>query len=270
MIPIGDSVKARTFPYVNIALIALNVIVFFYELTLSTVPDLFFRALPELGFLSELDLFYFDWGTIPACLSDRFGFEPDVPAATLQTLCANEGRVTFSPFSSMFIHGGWFHLLGNMIFLWVFGDNVEDAMGHVRYAVFYVIGGLAATSAHAAIDPGDITPAIGASGAIAGVLGAYLVLYPRATVAAILPIFILFLVPFYVPAVVLIGVWFVLQLLNGVAALATTDVVGAGGGVAWFAHIGGFVAGLVLVKLFVLGRSVPTVPRRTRYPRSGR
>jgi len=267
MIPIGDSVRSRTFPYVNITIIGLNVIVFLYELTLGTVPNMAFRALPGLGFFSQLDLFYFDWGTIPACLSNRFGFDPDVPAAALQTLCAHEGRVTFSPFSSMFIHGGWFHLLGNMIFLWVFGDNVEDAMGHLRYAVFYIIAGLAATSAHVAIDPGDITPAIGASGAIAGVLGAYLVLYPRATIAAILPIFILFLVPFYVPAVVLIGIWFVLQLLNGVAALATTDVVGAGGGVAWFAHIGGFVAGLVLVKLFVLGRSVPSVPRRARHSR---
>ena len=267
MIPIGDSVRSRSFPYVNIAIIALNVLVFFYELTLGTIPDTFFRALPRLGFFSELDLFYFDWGTIPACLSDRFGFEPEVAPAVLETFCSESRRVTFSPFSSMFIHGGWFHLIGNMIFLWVFGDNVEDAMGHVRYAAFYVIAGLAATTAHVAIDPSDITPAIGASGAIAGVLGAYIVLYPRATVAAILPIFILFWMPFYVPAIVLIGVWFVLQLLNGVAALATTDVVGAGGGVAWFAHIGGFVAGLALVKLFVLGRSVATVPRRARYRR---
>jgi len=270
MIPIGDSVKSRTFPYVNIAIIALNVIVFFYELSLGIVADQTFTALPSLGFFSELDLFFFDWGTIPACLSDRFGFGPDVPQRALNALCSDEERVSLSPVSSMFIHGGWFHLLGNMIFLWVFGDNVEDAMGHTRYAVFYVIAGLAATSAHIAIDPADITPAIGASGAIAGVLAAYLVLYPRATIAAILPVFILFLVPFYVPAIVLIGIWFVLQLLNGVAALAATDVVGAGGGVAWFAHIGGFVAGLVLVKLFVLGRSVPSVPRRSRYPRLDR
>jgi membrane associated rhomboid family serine protease len=267
MIPIGDSVRSRTFPYVNIAIIAVNIIVFLYELSLSTVPNLQFTALPGLGIFSELDLFFFDWGSIPACLSDRFGFDPDAPQRALDTLCSDERQVTFSPFSSMFIHGGWFHLLGNMIFLWVFGDNVEDAMGHVRYAVFYLIAGLAATSAHVAIEPADITPAIGASGAIAGVLGAYLVLYPRATIAAILPIFILFFVPFYVPAVVLIGIWFVMQLLNGVAALATTDVVGAGGGVAWFAHIGGFVAGVALVKLFVLGRSVPSVPGRARYPR---
>ena len=263
MIPVGDSVRSRTFPYVNLAIIAINVLVFFYELTLSTVPQ-------GLIGLSELDRFLFDWGTLPACLGERFGFEPEVPSRALDALCPDSGNVLFTPFASMFIHGGWFHLIGNMIFIWVFGDNVEDAMGHTRYAVFYLIAGLAATAAHVAVSQNDLTPAIGASGAIAGVLGAYLVLYPRATIAAILPIFILFWMPFYVPAVFLIGIWFVLQLLNGVAALATTDVVGAAGGVAWFAHIGGFVAGLVLVRLFVLGRPAPPRPRavaRYRRPR---
>ena len=264
MIPIGDSVPSRTFPFVNIAIIALNVIVFLYELSLSTVPSLTFAGLPQLGFISQLDRFYFHWGTIPACLSDRFGLQPDVPPRILNSFCGSD-RVLLSPFTSMFVHGGWLHLIGNMIFLWVFGDNVEDAMGHLRYAVFYVVAGLAATSAQTAVSPSDLTPAIGASGAIAGVLGAYLVLYPRATVSAIFPIFILLWLPLRVPAVFLIGVWFVMQLLNGVAALTATDVVGAGGGVAWFAHIGGFIAGLVLVKLFVLGRRVPASPRRIRY-----
>jgi membrane associated rhomboid family serine protease len=266
MIPIGDSVRSRSTPYVNLAIIAANVAVFLYELTLSATPDLVFRALPQLGLISELDLFFFDWGTLPACLADRFGFDPDVTQLQLAALCPQGDRVLLTPFTSMFVHGGWFHLIGNMVFLWVFGDNVEDAMGHLRYALFFALAGLAATAAHVAVGPDELIPAVGASGAIAGVLGAYLVLYPRATIAAILPIFILFWMPFHVPAIVLIGVWFVMQLLNGVAALATTDVVGAGGGVAWFAHIGGFVAGLVLVRLFVLGR---TVPPTQPVPRSG-
>src|SRR3972149_7597824 len=211
MIPIGDSVRARTFPYFNITIIAINVIVFLYELTLSALPTSFFPALPGGGSFSELHLFFFDWGTMPACLGDRFGFQPDVNPPALGALCPGSDSVLLTPFTAMFIHGGWLHLLGNMIFLWVFGDNVEDAMGHVRYAVFYAIAGLAATAAHVAVNQNDLVPAIGASGAIAGGLGAYLVLYPRATVAAILPIFILFWMPFQVPAIFLIGLWFLLQ-----------------------------------------------------------
>ncbi len=248
MIPISDSVRARTFPYVNVAIIAVNVIVFLYELTLRTVP------LGSFG-LSELERFFYTWGTIPACLSDQFGFHPNVPAQYLTPVC-NVNNGVASVFYSMFIHGGWLHLMGNMIFLWVFGDNVEDAMGHMRYALFYLVVGLGATAAQVAASQNDLTPAIGASGAIAGVLGAYLVLYPRATVTAILPFFLLFWIPFHVPAVFLIGLWFVMQLLNGIAALASTNVVNAGGGVAWFAHIGGFLTGIVLVRLFVFGRSV--------------
>ena len=257
MIPIGDSVRRRTFPYVNLSIIALSVLVFLYELTLSTFPS---AILPGLGLASELDLFLFDWGAQPACLGDAFGFDPDVPRRALAALCPDSDRVALTPFTSVFIHGGWIHLIGNMIFLWVFGDNVEDAMGHLRYAVFYLVAGMAATAAHVAVNQNDLTPAVGASGAIAGVLGAYLVLYPRATIAAILPVLLLFWIPFYVPAAFLIGFWFLLQLFNGVAALATTDVVGAGG-IAWFAHIGGFVAGLLLVHLFVLGRRRPPALR---------
>ena len=256
MIPVGDNVRSRTFPYVNITIIAINVIVFVYELWLDST------SAGILGFLAvtELDLFILDWGSIPACLGDRFGFDPAVPPRAL-LICPESDRVLLTPFSAMFIHGGFLHLIGNMIFLWVFGDNVEDAMGHRRYALFYLIAGMAATAAHVAVSQNDLVPAIGASGAIAGVLGAYLILYPRATVAAIFPIFLFFLVPFRVPAVVLIGFWFLLQLFSGVTALAATDVVGAGGGVAWFAHIGGFVMGLVLVRLFVVGRRVPPTPR---------
>jgi membrane associated rhomboid family serine protease len=269
MIPIGDSLRSHHRPYVNIAIIGINVAVFLYQLTLDTLPNMYYPAFPQLGVFSELALFLREWGTVPACLSDRFGFGPDVTALELAVLCPDEDRVLITPVASMFMHGGWFHLIGNMVFLWVFGDNVEDAMGHVRYAVFYVVAGLAAAAAHIAVNQNDLIPAVGASGAIAGVLGAYLILYPRATVAAILPIFVLLWMPFRVPAVVLIGLWFLLQLLNGMAALASTNVVGASGGVAWFAHVGGFVAGLLLVKVFVIGRrqrSALTTVRRRRPP----
>ncbi len=251
MIPLGDSVKSRTFPYVNVTIIAVNVFVFLYELTLSTTA-----AIPRS--LPQIDRFFYNWGVVPACVSDTFGFHPSLRTA-LEVCAIN--HPTASVFYSMFIHGGWLHLFGNMIFLWVFGDNVEDAMGHVRYAIFYLIVGLAATATQVAANQDALVPAIGASGAIAGVLGAYLVLYPRATVTAILPIFLLFLFPFRVPAVLLIGFWFLLQLFNGLSSL-TSNVADATGGVAWFAHIGGFIAGLLLVRLFVIGRSVRQ-PRHT-------
>ncbi|MEX2159120.1 MAG: rhomboid family intramembrane serine protease [Dehalococcoidia bacterium] len=259
MIPIGDSVRSRTFPFINLTIIALNVLVFLYELTLTTTPQL-------RGF-SDLDQFIYNWGAIPACLVDWAGGHPDAPQRQLSFFCSQPSNVGLTPFASLFIHGGWLHLIGNMIFLWVFGDNVEDAMGHLRYAVFYVIVGLAATAAHIAVSQNDLTPAIGASGSIAGVLGAYIVLYPRATVTAILPLFLFFWLPFYIPAVFLIGLWFVLQVFSGIAGLASTDVVGAGGGVAWFAHIGGFVGGVALVRLFMLARPPPApaaAPRRRR------
>jgi membrane associated rhomboid family serine protease len=249
MIPIGDSVQSRTFPFVNVTIIALNVLIFLYELTLST------SAAP--GALPQIDRFFFNWGVIPACVSDEFGAS-EIAGRNAAAVCGIN-HPTASVFYSMFIHGGWLHLVGNMIFLWVFGDNVEDALGHIRYALFYLVVGLAATAAQVATNQDALVPAIGASGAIAGVLAAYLVLYPRATVVALVPF--IFFIPLQVPAVLLIGLWFLMQLFNGLSAL-TSSVAGATGGVAWFAHIGGFVAGLVLVKLFVIGRRV-RAPRHT-------
>ena len=145
----------------------------------------------------------------------------------------------------MFLHGGWLHLLGNMWFLWLFGDNVEDAMGHVRFAVFYLLCGLAAFAAQALADPTSAIPMVGASGAIGGVLGAYARLYPRARVH-VLGLFFIFVRRFVVPAVVVLGYWFLLQVLSGLPALGSP----AAGGVAFWAHVGGFLAGLVLVGLF--------------------
>jgi membrane associated rhomboid family serine protease len=261
VIPVGDSVRSRTFPYVNLTIIGLNVLVFLFELTHGTAASGLVPTIPPT-LVSDLGRLFFEWGTLPACLSDTLGFATDVPPPSLEAVCSGQPSVLLTPLTSMFLHGGWLHLIGNMVFLWVFGDNVEDAMGHARYLVFYVTAGFAATAAHVAIGPSDLTPAIGASGAIAGVLGAYLVLYPRANVRAILPFFLLFWLPFYVPAVFLIGLWFAMQLLNGVAALTATDVVNAGGGIAWFAHIGGFAAGVLLVRLFTIGR--PRVPYARR------
>lgn len=147
--------------------------------------------------------------------------------------------------TAMFLHGGWFHVLSNMLYLWIFGDNVEDRMGHLKYLVFYLLTGYVATIAHVLYSPLSKAPLIGASGAIAGVLGAYLILYPRAKVLTLVFIFIFFqVIP--IPAVVFLGIWFILQLLSGTASLSGD----AAQSVAFWAHIGGFVAGLLLVKLF--------------------
>ncbi|MGD0205616.1 MAG: rhomboid family intramembrane serine protease [Dehalococcoidia bacterium] len=219
MIPIGDSVRARTFPYVNIAIIIANFLVFFYE----------------VGFVSNINKLFFDWAVVPAELTDYLGNPGDHPL-----------RILFTPITAMFLHGGWFHIAGNMIFLWVFGDNVEDAVGHLRYLAFYLLCGIAATAAQVWIDPNSQVPTLGASGAIAGVLGAYLVLYPRATIAAVIMPF--FFWTAYVPAFLLIGFWFFLQLFNGVASIGYA--VGASEGVAWWAHVGGFSAGFLLLWFF--------------------
>lgn len=146
-------------------------------------------------------------------------------------------------FISMFLHGGWLHLGGNMLYLWVFGDNVEDRLGHGRYLLFYFLCGIAATLSHAFVNPVSRVPAIGASGAIAGVLGAYILMFPRARVTTLIPIFI-FITIRELPAIFLLGVWFVIQLFVGVASLGAAE-----GGVAYFAHIGGFAFGMVLVVL---------------------
>ncbi|MDP2948113.1 MAG: rhomboid family intramembrane serine protease [Chloroflexota bacterium] len=220
MIPIGDSVRSRTFPYVNIAIIIANFLVFFYELSLGPI---------------ELNRFMLRWGVVPDHLVGYLNQPADVSL-----------RVLFTPLTAMFIHGGWLHILGNMIFLWVFGDNVEDGMGHLRYLVFYVASGIAAAAAQVWVDSSSLVPMVGASGAIAGVLGAYLVLYPRATIATLIMPF--FFWTAYIPAFLLIGFWFFLQLFSGVAAIG--QAVGASEGVAWWAHVGGFGAGFLLVWVF--------------------
>ncbi len=158
------------------------------------------------------------------------------------TLDGNASPTTL--FTSMFLHGGWFHILGNMWFLWVFGDNIEDVMGPLRFIVFYLLCGLAAAFAQIVSDPGSAVPMVGASGAIGGVMGAYALLYPRARVQTLL-ILGFYITTIGVPAYVMLGYWFLLQILGGLPALGSSE-----GGVAFWAHIGGFVAGLALIHLF--------------------
>ena len=241
MIPVGDFLRRRTTPYVNWTLIAINVAVFVYMLTLDTRPDRLIANLPT----SEADRFLFDWGFVPACLTDMLGYSTDASPRVLQEVCPSDGsRNYLQLLTAMFVHAGWAHIAGNMLFLWVFGDNIEDRIGHWRYLAFYLVCGFAASALQIAVAPGTDLPSVGASGAIAGVLGAYLILYPTAMVqVVILPLFFL---PFFLPAVALIGIWFVMQLFAGVAELGAAT---AGSGVAWWAHVGGFIAGVVLILL---------------------
>jgi membrane associated rhomboid family serine protease len=257
MIPIGDSERSRTLPVVNITIIVINLVVFFYELALS--QDVVSRN------VTQLDIFTYHWGNIPACTFDAIGWDQHL-TRTGASVCAGQPHPVLTIFSAMFVHGGWLHIIGNMLFLWIFGDNVEDSMGHALYAAFYLLVGTLAAFSHGVVNSGDLTPAIGASGAIAGVMGAYIVLFPRATVAVIIPIF--FFIPFPLPAWVLIGFWFVAQLFSGVSSLSP-NAVGAGGGIAYFAHIGGFVAGAVLVNAFAVRRGRAR-PRSMRTPRDFR
>lgn len=228
MIPIRDTVQARRFPVVNTCLILLNGLVFFLETLMP--PVALHRLMAILGFTPI-----------------RFW------AAT--------GVVRWLPlFTSMFLHGGWTHLISNMLALYIFGDNVEDRMGHVRYLIFYLLGGTIAALAHAWAYAGSRVPTVGASGAIAAVLGAYLVLYPLARVITIVPFPFLFFFPVWeIPAVFYLGMWFFSQLFSGTFALVSNTF--QGGGVAWWAHVGGFIAGLLLVHLFASRRP----PRARRY-----
>lgn len=216
MIPLKDTNPTRRVPVVNIAFIIVNIAVFLYQVSLG-------RGLE--GFLYT------------------FGVVPDTFVTSVYAFQISP-EVIFPLFSSMFLHGGWLHLGGNMLYLWVFGDNVEDKLGHVRYFVFYLLCGLAAWTAHIIIDPHSTIPTIGASGAISGVLGAYLLMFPGARVLTLIPIFI-FLQFTELPALVVLGFWFVMQFFNGLISLGYQT--GGMGGVAWWAHIGGFIAGLVLV-----------------------
>ena len=219
MIPFKDDNPTRIAPLITWGLILVNVLVFLYQISLG----------PRQG-----EQFIYEYGSIPAVV---FGYR-SLP----KYLTAIPPGVSL--FTSMFLHGGWLHLIGNMWYLWIFGDNIEEAMGRLRYLAFYLICGLIASVSHALSNPDSILPSIGASGAISGVLGAYLLLYPRARVLVLIPLGF-FTRLMYIPAAFVLGFWFILQLLSGSLSGAQD-----GGGVAFWAHIGGFIAGMLLVGMF--------------------
>jgi len=200
VIPLRDVIPSRTTPVVTVSLIVANVVVFLYELTLG-------RRVEEFTLV---------FGLVPADFS------------------------WIAVFTSMFVHGGLFHVAGNMLYLWIFGDNVEDRMGHARFLAFYLFCGTAAALAQTFTSPDSTVPMVGASGAIAGVMGAYFVLYPKSRIVTLIPLFFFFQIV-EIPAIFFLGIWFVMQFLSGVGSIAAS----ATGGVAFWAHVGGFVAGLV-------------------------
>ncbi len=208
MIPLRDIIPSRTTPFVTITLIATNLLVFLFQWSLGDDAEGLIRT----------------WGVVPA----------DLSVVTL--------------FTSMFLHGGILHVGGNMLYLWIFGDNVEDRMGHGRFLTFYLLCGLAAALAQAYVDPASTIPMVGASGAIAGVMGAYFVLYPHSRIVTLVPLFI-FIQIIEIPAIFFLGIWFLMQFLSGVGSIADAGN-GATGGIAFWAHAAGFVAGLVGVMVF--------------------
>ncbi len=222
MIPLRDSVRPGKAPFVNWILIGVNLYVFVREIMLT----------PQ-----ELNEVFYNLGVIPSnVIHLLFAGAPLDPV-----------MITF--ITAMFLHGGWLHVLGNMLFLWVFGDNVEDRMGHLRYLLFYLAAGIIGSFSHILANPTSEVPIIGASGAVAGVLGGYFVTFPKARVLALIPIIFFFTLA-EIPAVIFLALWFVLQIFNGAASLG-----GAVNPVAWWAHIGGFVAGMILIKIFAPKRT---------------
>jgi membrane associated rhomboid family serine protease len=232
MLPIGDDDSDRRFaPLVNYALIAINVLVFVF-----------------LQGMGGNEKFTYAFSTVPAeILTGK-----DIAAGVLEPTPV---PVYFTLITSMFMHGGWAHLLGNMLFLWVFGDNIENRIGHIRYLIFYVVCGIIASLSHVFVSGSDsLTPSLGASGAISGVLGGYLLLFPSRRIRVIMGRGIT-----TVPAFVALGIWIVFQVISQMGVLGGDQ---GGGGVAYAAHIGGFIAGLALIKLFDIGSQKDTVLNR--------
>jgi membrane associated rhomboid family serine protease len=227
MIPLRDTIQSKSYPVVNTIIIATNVLIYLVEMTQGR----------------GLSRFIFTYGLVPARYS-----VPEIGAYF------TIGQQVLSLFSFMFIHGGFWHLLGNMWCLYIFGDNVEDRLGSVRYLVFYMLCGCASGFSHLLINWHSRVPTIGASGAIAGIMGAYFILYPRSRILTFIPIFF---IPYFmeVPAYIFLGIWFLLQFLSAAGTPAQ------GGGIAWWAHIGGFVFGIVFLKLFLRIPETGVTPR---------
>jgi len=223
MLPFKDNIPLDRFPVVTVLIIAINVAVFLYELSLEAA--------------GHLETFFEQYGMTPYEITHGVSTVP------------RGFPVYLTLITSMFLHGGWLHIGGNMLFLWIFGNNVEDSMGRFRFVIFYLACGLIASAAQIAVEPSSPVVTIGASGAIAGVLGGYLLLYPRARVTTLV-FLVVFVTVVQLPAVVVLVFWFFLQLFYGLSGLGSA----MGDGVAYFAHIGGFVAGLLAIRLFTLGK----------------
>jgi membrane associated rhomboid family serine protease len=224
MIPLKDDNPTASFPWVTIGLITINCLVFLYQFSLGVYG---------------MQKFILKAGAIPYEITHIKDIYPVASVPIPLTL-----------FSAMFMHGGFTHIIGNMLYLWIFGDNVEDAMGHIRFIFFYLLCGILASMLHILTDVNSTIPMVGASGAIAGILGAYFILYPRTRVLTLI-FFFFFIRIIRIPAVIILGFWFILQILNAQS----------GGGVAWYAHIGGFLAGALLIEPFT-NRKVKVLRRR--------
>lgn len=221
MIPFKDDNPTRTFPAVTIGLIVLNTIIFLWTITTT-------QRLQDVAFF---------YGAIPHNLLSFQKTQPIHPVMTL--------------FTSMFLHGGFFHLIGNMLYLWIFGNNIEDVLGHFRFLIFYILSGIIAAYSHAVTEANSLIPMIGASGAVSGILGAYLLLFPHARVHTLI-FFGFFVQVVRIPAIIVIGIWFIIQIINGILSKGIINQ----GGVAWFAHIGGFLFGLLTIRLWIPKRRI--------------
>lgn len=225
LIPLRDERRLRRTPYVTIGIIAFNVAIFLYQISMSP---------------AQLNSFFGRYALFPGAITaELFGGAQIAPSDMLRP-------AFLTVFTSMFLHGGLLHIAGNMLYFWVFGNNIEDTFGSIKFIAFYLLSGIGAAAAHIASAPNAMIPTIGASGAIAGVLASYLVMYPRVRIVTVVPVFF-FITFIRVPALIFIGLWFVLQALQGTASLGASS----GAGVAWFAHIGGFAVGLILTLVFM-------------------
>ncbi len=231
MIPLRDDAPRYSTPYVNYFLLGLNIVVFLFELLLPATTR---------------EVFMFQFGVVPVKITGLLRGMPGM----------NAEMALVPIFTGMFMHASWLHLISNMWVLYIFGDNVEDYLGHFRYLLFYLVTGIAAALLHTAFNPLSRIPSVGASGAIAGIMGAYFILFPSARVLTLVPFLFVFFI--WLPAWIVLGYWIVTQFLSG-AATAIAYSSQTSGGIAFWAHVGGFVAGIALIKLF------PTRPRRFRY-----
>ena len=244
MIPLKDDAPRVSTPYINYTFIVLNTLVFLFEWSLNTQSEQQFVEV--FGVVpARLTVVLFNHGYVPWDLVSQLGTRYVPPLAAIVPI-----------FASMFLHGSWLHLIFNMWALWIFGDNVEDRVGHAWYLLFYLVCGVAAALFHTLLNASSTIPTVGASGAIAGVMGAYFVLYPRARVLTLVPLFFVFFV--WLPAWIVLGYWFVAQFLSGAATSIASHSSGSGG-IAFWAHVGGFLAGMLLIKLF------PARARRYHY-----